>query len=691
MVSGKLRRIMSPCWRPFDEGEGSNAESSGRFVGLLWHKDLGKHQSGEFSMAVVQANNLLEDHSQLESGPMSSAAANPQGTFVGIYDGHGGPEAARFVNDHLFKNITKFTSENQGLSADVINKAFVATEEEFLSLVKKQWQHKPQIASVGSCVLVGVICSGQLYIANAGDSRAVLGQRDVATKEIKAVQLSYEHNASLESVREELRSLHPDDPQIVVMKHTVWRVKGLIQVSRSIGDAYLKKAEFNKAPLLAKFRLPEPFEKPILKAEPTILEKKLHPEDQFLIFASDGLWEHVSNETAVDIVHNSPRNGVARKLIKTALCEAAKKREMRYSDLQKIDRGVRRHFHDDITVIVLFLNSHLISRCISRGPIVSIKGGSGVGVELEAVALLAMAIPNNQVLSGGLSARLELSIFSATTKHNAIKFSTTYFQLGHSLQLQLPPVKTKTRLRGVSLNVPRAMAIFGVQEVLPPPLTSTSSPPSLFDGTTRLYISYRCPYAQRVWITRNCKGLQDKIELVPIDLQDRPSWYKEQVYPSNKVPSLEHNNEVRGESLDLIKYIDTHFEGPSLFPSDGPAKEFAEELLSYTDTFYKTVVSSFKGDATEAGTAFDYIETALSKYDDGPFFLGQFSLVDIAYAPFIERFQPFLIDVKNYDIKLGRPKLAAWIEGLNNIDGYKITRSDPKELVESYKKRFLVA
>jgi glutathione S-transferase len=94
---------------------------------------------------------------------------------------------------------------------------------------------------------------------------------------------------------------------------------------------------------------------------------------------------------------------------------------------------------------------------------------------------------------------------------------------------------------------------------------------------------------------------------------------------------------------------------------------------------------------TEAGTAFDYLETVLSKYDNGPFFLGQFSLVDIAYAPFIERFQPFLKDVKNYDITIGRPKLAAWIEGINNIEGYKITRSDPKELVESYKKRFLAA
>lgn len=68
--------------------------------------------------------------------------------------------------------------------------------------------------------------------------------------------------------------------------------------------------------------------------------------------------------------------GIARRLVKMALQEAAKKREMRYSDLKKIDRGVRRHFHDDITVIVVFLDSNLISCASSvRGPTVSVRGG----------------------------------------------------------------------------------------------------------------------------------------------------------------------------------------------------------------------------------------------------------------------------------------------------------------------------
>ncbi|KHN02381.1 Glutathione S-transferase L3 [Glycine soja] len=235
------------------------------------------------------------------------------------------------------------------------------------------------------------------------------------------------------------------------------------------------------------------------------------------------------------------------------------------------------------------------------------------------------------------------------------------------------------------------MATAGVQEVRVPPLTSTSEPPSLFDGTTRLYISYICPYAQRVWITRNYKGLQDKIKLVPIDLQNRPAWYKEKVYPENKVPSLEHNGKVLGESLDLVKYIDDNFEGPSLVPSDPAKKEFGEELISHVDTFTKELYSALKGDPIhQAGPAFDYLENALGKFGDGPFFLGQFSWVDIAYVPFVERFQLVFADVFKHDITEGRPKLATWIEEVNKISAYTQTRADPKEIVDLFKKRFLV-
>uniref|UniRef100_A0A1J3D737 protein-serine/threonine phosphatase n=1 Tax=Noccaea caerulescens TaxID=107243 RepID=A0A1J3D737_NOCCA len=375
-----LMSFLSACLWPSSSSESLAAkysESKGKQEGLLWYKDSAQHLAGEFSMAVVQANNLLEDQSQVESGPLSTLDSGPYGTFVGIYDGHGGPETSRFVNDHLFQHLKRFAAEEDSMSVDVIRKAYEATEEGFLGVVAKQWAVKPHIAAVGSCCLVGVVCDGRLYVANVGDSRAVLGKVTKATGEVIALQLSAEHNVSIESVRHEMHSLHPDDSRIVVLKHNVWRVKGLIQVSRSIGDVYLKKAEFNKEPLYTKYRLREPMKRPILSGEPSITVHDLQPDDQFLIFASDGLWEQLSNQEAVEIVQNHPRNGIAKRLVKAALHEAAKKREMRYSDLNKIERGVRRHFHDDITVVVLFLDTNLLSKASSsfrKPPSVSIRG-----------------------------------------------------------------------------------------------------------------------------------------------------------------------------------------------------------------------------------------------------------------------------------------------------------------------------
>ncbi|KAF9592882.1 hypothetical protein IFM89_018462 [Coptis chinensis] len=191
------------------------------------------------------------------------------------------------------------------MSVGVIREAYSATEEEFLCLVQKEWLIKPQMPTVGSCCLVGITCAGTLYIANVGKSRVVLGRSEKASMDVTAIQLSAEHDAKSLCTR-----------------------------------------SFNCVN-----------EKPMLSSEPSVLVQKLHPRDEFLIFASDGLWEHLSNEQAVEIVHRHPRKGIARRLIQAASQEMAKKREMRYSHLKNIERGVRRHFHDDITVIVLFLDS----------------------------------------------------------------------------------------------------------------------------------------------------------------------------------------------------------------------------------------------------------------------------------------------------------------------------------------------
>jgi len=105
-----------------------------------------------------------------------------------------------------------------------------------------------------------------------------------------------------------------------------------------------------------------------------------------------------------------------------------------------------------------------------------------------------------------------------------------YFVRKFSLLYILQPSYSKTTLFSNALSV----SLCDFHSVRPPPLTSTSDQPPLFDGTTRfsrihflfmvllqfsdvksspfyhflrLYTSYGCPYAQRVWITRNYKVL----------------------------------------------------------------------------------------------------------------------------------------------------------------------------------------
>jgi pyruvate dehydrogenase phosphatase len=110
----ELMNYLTTCFRPrVARYTRSGSDAGDKQEGLLWYKDLGKHLNGEFSMAVVQANNLLEDQSYVESGSLSSNDSGPYGTFIGVYDGHGGPETSRFINDHLVRHLKSKSHQDE--------------------------------------------------------------------------------------------------------------------------------------------------------------------------------------------------------------------------------------------------------------------------------------------------------------------------------------------------------------------------------------------------------------------------------------------------------------------------------------------------------------------------------------------------------------------------------------------------
>lgn len=100
---------------------------------------MGQHLNGEFSMAVVQANNLLEDQSQIESGSLSLLDSGPYGTFVGVYDGHGGPETSRYINDHLFQHLKSNVSPNIPFSINMFTRRLGGTS--LVSQINDEFLH----------------------------------------------------------------------------------------------------------------------------------------------------------------------------------------------------------------------------------------------------------------------------------------------------------------------------------------------------------------------------------------------------------------------------------------------------------------------------------------------------------------------------------------------------------------------
>lgn len=181
--------------------------------------------------------------------------------FFGVFDGHGGAKAAEFAANNLEKNILDevIMSEEQDVE-EAVKRGYLNTDSEFM----KQDPHG------GSCCVTALIRNGNLVVSNAGDCRAVISRGGVAEA------LTSDHRPSREDERERIET----SGGYVDLCRGVWRIQGSLAVSRAIGDRHLKQW---------------------VTAEPETKVISIEPEHDLLILASDGLWDKVSNQEAVDI------------------------------------------------------------------------------------------------------------------------------------------------------------------------------------------------------------------------------------------------------------------------------------------------------------------------------------------------------------------------------------------------------
>ena len=168
--------------------------------------------------------------------------------------------------DHLANTVLKNieSCSTPDCSQNALLASFEQIESSLVQAILPAYQLGfGEVASVGSCVTLAVIQreKNDLFVANLGDCRVVLAQQSSpalfsfaqpssSSSSLKAVMLTRDHNAREPAEQLALRKLHPQEDNIVVCKSsTACYVKGRLQLTRALGDAYLKYSAFNN-PLL---------------------------------------------------------------------------------------------------------------------------------------------------------------------------------------------------------------------------------------------------------------------------------------------------------------------------------------------------------------------------------------------------------------------------------------------------------
>ena len=231
----------------------------------------------------------------------------PPQAFFGVYDGHGGSEAAEYARTHLHVNIAREDSFRDDV-LHAIRNGFAATDSTFLRKAEKE-----NISS--GCTVVTVLIRGRdLYVSWVGDS-----QMFVAKGNGDVVELMQIHKPEHEDEKKRI-----EDAGGVVVWYGAWRVNGVLAVARAIGDHHLKQ---------------------YVISDPGQTKYELQGDEDFVILACDGLWDVLSREDVVAFLkeyRQAEQDGKAQEGMSASKA--------------LVEKALSLGSSDNISVVIVFLN-----------------------------------------------------------------------------------------------------------------------------------------------------------------------------------------------------------------------------------------------------------------------------------------------------------------------------------------------
>lgn len=287
-----------------------------------------------YDVVQIPSNDPIEDDhiEKIVEVPGNTAATEPGRTssdwmFWGVFDGHAGWTTSAKLRETLVQYVArelnaayKAALQDPKLnvpSADSVDAAmksgFLKLDHEIVneSVQKVMKAGSKNVAAEllapalsGSCALLSFYDSRskELRVACTGDSRAVLGRRGASGK-WTATALSTDQTGGTPSEDARLRAEHPNEPYVTANG----RILGGLEPSRAFGDAVYKWSKEVQDKMKSQFfgRSPSKYLKtpPYVTAEPVVTTTKIEPtKGDFVVMATDGLWEMLDNEEVVGLV-----------------------------------------------------------------------------------------------------------------------------------------------------------------------------------------------------------------------------------------------------------------------------------------------------------------------------------------------------------------------------------------------------
>ena len=290
--------------------------------------------------------NFLGSNSPIEDRFVAGTSQALNSALFSIIDGHKGLRCSSHLQKHLLRYVSSSLSSSAQLTGrddlrilldmdgtsqpqpddsnekqtvtlsdntveQCLNKAFISLDNDIsnaglddIKMVLKghsfteEMKQRVMTTIEGACAILAMVQPQSISVASTGDCRVVLGQK-LANNTWKAIPLSNDQNAHNQDEVERLKQAHPGEEETVIASG---RVLGSLMPFRTFGDSDFKWEKKYLERIVMTW--PNYLTPPYITAEPVVTHHRVEKSDRFLILASDGLWERMTDEEAVAVVRN---------------------------------------------------------------------------------------------------------------------------------------------------------------------------------------------------------------------------------------------------------------------------------------------------------------------------------------------------------------------------------------------------